>query len=117
MDFFNRVGGMLAETGAEISQKAKETSTVLSLKNRIHQEEEKLATLYRSIGEKYFNEHKNNTEDAFMDDLESIKAALAGIETLKQQINEAKGVRYCTSCGAEIKDGDAFCNKCGSKVE
>ena len=25
--------------------------------------------------------------------------------------------KYCSNCGAEIKDGNAFCSECGTKVE
>lgn len=117
MDFFDKLSGMIAETGAELSQKAKETSTVVTLKNRIRQEEGKLAEIYATIGKKYFEAHKDDESNELLEDIEAIKAAMAGIETLKQQINEAKGVSVCPTCGAEIKDTDTFCPKCGAKCK
>lgn len=27
-----------------------------------------------------------------------------------------RGIRYCNACGAQIRDGDAFCPKCGHRL-
>lgn len=117
MDFFEKVGAKIAEAGTEVSKKAKEVSSVVSLKNQIRTEENKIESLYKSIGEKYFNDHKDSTGDAYGDDIAAILAAKAGIETLKAQIQEIQGTGTCISCGAEINDGATFCPKCGAKQE
>lgn len=116
MDFFEKVGAKLAEAGTEVSKKAKEVSSVVSLKNQIRTEENKIEALYKSIGEKYFNTHKDNAGDIYAEDMASIIAAKAGIATLKEQIHEIQGTNTCTSCGAEVNEGAAFCPKCGTKL-
>lgn len=38
------------------------------------------------------------------------------VETLKRQIQEIKGVKRCTTCGAEIPNNATFCSLCGTAV-
>lgn len=116
MDFFDKMGEKLVSTGAEVSKKAKEVSAVISLKNKIHAEENKISEIYRSIGEKYFLAHQEYEGDIYADDIASVFAAKAGIETMKEQIKEIKGTEICPECGAEVESDAAFCFKCGAKI-
>lgn len=117
MDFFNKLGDKLASTGAEVTQKAKEVSQVMTLKNKIHAEEGKITQLYQNIGQKYFEEHKDEEDNVYVEDIRSILAALEGIETLKAQIVEISGSNTCPACGETISAESAFCPKCGAKIE
>lgn len=115
MDFFEKIGEKIVATGSELSDKAKEVSSVVSLKNQIRNEENKIAEIYKRIGEKYFLAHKDDESDIYADDMASIIAAQEGIKTLNEQIAEVKGVKKCVSCGADVVSDSAFCSKCGAK--
>lgn len=115
-DFFNRIGEKISEVGADVSQKAKDASAVLSLKNKIREEENKEKFIYQEIGRKYFEEHKADEEDPYADDIKAILAAKAGIETLRDQLQEIKGIEFCPVCKEEIDKETIFCPKCGNKV-
>ncbi len=115
MDFFEQIGEKIMATGNELSQKAKEMSSVASLKNQIRDEENKIAKIYQAIGQKYYEAHKDDESDAFAEDFASIVAAQEGIKTLNEQINEIKGIVKCAECGADVDAEAAFCSKCGAK--
>lgn len=115
-ELFNKIGEKISEVGADVSQKAKEASTILSLKNKIREEENKEKFIYQEIGKKYFEEHKADENDPYVEDIQAIFAAKAGIETLRDQLREVKGVEFCPACKTEIDKDTIFCPKCGNKV-
>ena len=115
-DFLTQISDKLTEMGNEVSQKAKDTANIISLKNKIRAEEEKEKLIYQTIGEKYFEAHKNEENDPYAEDIAAVFAAKAGIDTLKSQIREIKGLDKCTECGAEIVGDAVFCPKCGKKL-
>ena len=44
-----------------------------------------------------------------------IQAISKGIDkSIDKEERITAGKRYCSSCGAEIRDGDSFCGKCGT---
>ncbi|MGN0161511.1 MAG: zinc ribbon domain-containing protein [Lachnospiraceae bacterium] len=116
MDFFDKLGEKLAATGEEISQKAKEMTEVVSLKNQIRTQENQLDEIYKSIGKKYYEAHKDEEGNEYAADFESIKTAQAGIATLNAQIREVKGTKVCPVCGEDIVGEASFCPKCGAKI-
>lgn len=117
MGFFEELGEKLAATGAEVSQKAKEVSEIASLRNQIRQQEKAIDDIYIKLGKKYFEAHKDDVSDEAAEDIAAIITALAGIDTLNQQINEIKGCVNCPSCGTAVDGNSAFCPKCGAKID
>lgn len=116
-ELFNKIGEKLSAAGADVTQKAKDASAVISLKNKIREEENKEKLIYQEIGRKYFEAHKADEDDPYIADIQSVFAAKAGIETLRDQLKEIKGVEFCPACGAEIDKNTIFCPKCGNKVQ
>lgn len=116
MDFFDKLGEKLAATGEEVSKKAKEMSEIVSLKNQIRTQENQLNEIYASIGKKLFEAHKDEEDNEFAADFESIKTAVAGIATLNEQIREIKGTKVCSKCGASVETEASFCPTCGEKL-
>ena len=50
---------------------------------------------------------------------EELLAKLREIDGLKErlaELNAAMGRRTCAACGAEVREGDAFCRECGGKL-
>lgn len=116
-ELLNKIGEKLSAAGADVTQKAKEASAILSLKNKIREEENKEKLIYQEIGRKYFEEHKADENASYIEDIQAVFAAKAGIETLREQLKEIKGVEFCPSCRAEIDKETVFCPKCGNKIK
>lgn len=116
-EFFNKIGEKLTAAGADVTQKAKDTSAIISLKNKIREEENKEKFIYQEIGRKYFEAHKDDENDPYIADIQAVFAAKAGIETLRDQLKEIKGVEICPACGKEIDKDTVFCPKCGNKIQ
>lgn len=116
MDFFDKFSEKVVGVGNDLSQKAKEVSSVVSLKNQIRGEQNKIEEIYKRIGKKYFEENSNKQDDVYAEDMASILAAQAGIKTLNDQIREIKGIKVCSLCGTEVEGNASFCTKCGAKI-
>ena len=66
------------------------------------------------IGKLYVSLYKEAPASEFAALVEGIKASEETIAKYKDQIKDIKGILTCTSCGAEIPTGSAFCSSCGT---
>ena len=65
-------------------------------------------------GEIVYGTHAGNLTES-----EELLAKLREIDGLKErlaELNAAMGRRTCAACGAEVREGDAFCRECGGKL-
>ena len=69
------------------------------------------------IGEMLYATHTGNPTDSeiLQQKLEEIDSLKAEIAVLNEQIGREQAGR-CTTCGASIQEGDAFCRECGGKL-
>lgn len=81
--------------------------------------ENKLSKDFEALGKIYFNMIKDEKNENF--EVESlvleIKEKQEKIETLKEEINNAKNKRSCPVCKATIDKNSLYCNICGAKLE
>lgn len=117
MAFFEEIGKTLAGKSKEAAQKAKDVAEVLQLKAQINSEKGKVKELYAAIGAVYFKKNRENEEDEYKMFFPEIEKALVHIEELETKVKELEGTHVCSSCGAPLRKGDAFCCKCGTAVE
>lgn len=117
MAFFDKLGETISSKSKDVAKKTKDFAEVTSLNSQINSQEDIIRNAYTEIGRAYFEAHRNQTEDPYMQQMQKIFAAQAAIEEKKQRIREIKGVKTCEHCGAEIPLGTTFCGNCGSKVE
>ena len=116
MAFFDEIGKKLSHTGQMAVQKTKEMADIAKLNSSLSDEEKKINNAYYQIGQLYFDLHSEDFEPDFEVFITQLKESQNNVENLKKQIQDIKGVKRCTTCGAEIPNNSTFCSSCGSAV-
>ena len=78
------------EINDEITDKAKEISEVSSLNSQIRNQEKTIERCYNEIGKLYYEAHKDDTSDAFLEQIERITKAKQEVERLKKDVENIK---------------------------
>ena len=100
MDFFDRMGEKLVTAGKDVTQKAKDF----------------IEKQYAQIGKLYYEDHKEEADGAYGQQMQAIAEAFAAIDHMKEEVLKIKGARQCPQCGATVPEDTEFCGKCGAKL-
>ena len=115
---FEKFVATLNNTGKAVSEKTKQGTDIVKANLKITTEERELNDLFLEIGKMYY---KNNSENPCCDQMkelfDKVSEKEAAVEELKNKVRALKGVVICENCGAEVGDDNAFCGKCGAKIE
>ncbi len=116
MAIFEKIGDTIVGAGKDVTEKAKELSSVAKLKMDIRTKEEFVEKQYALIGKKYYEAHK---DDDILDyeECNVIEEALDSIADMKAQLMDIKGAKKCLSCGEEVAEDASFCANCGAKLD
>lgn len=117
MDFFQRLGNTLSNTGKDIAEKTKKMSDTSKLNHEITKQQEAINRTYSQIGKLYFENYADLDYPDLKELCDSIKEANNKIEEYKQQIIQIKGLTNCPSCNKEVPTSAAFCASCGYKLK
>lgn len=117
MAFFEKFGETISTKGKEAAQKAKEVADLARLSAQVGQLEGKIKTWYQVIGEKVYQNEKDQEHSGMEVEFSTITDAFAEIGRLKKQIADIKGLRQCPECDAEVDRSAQFCPRCGAKLE
>lgn len=118
MAFFDNLSEMISGKGKEAAEAAKKVAEIANLKGKISGVETEIKKNYRKIGEAYYEAYKAaEVTCEFEEYVQAIRDAKKTVEELTFKLNELKGELECKGCGSQIKAGNAFCPKCGTKVE
>ena len=87
--------------------KVKETQVNSDIKNR-----------YEKLGELIYQMAKSGEKDnaAFDEAIAGIDQCYADLADIDRKLDELKNRVTCPSCGAKLKDDNAYCPKCGAKL-
>ncbi len=88
--FFDKLSDTINNTANNISDKAKEFSEVSSLNGQIRSQEKQIENAYLEIGKKYYEAHKDATEDIFLDQIRQITQAKETVEKLRADVETIK---------------------------
>lgn len=88
--FFDKLSDAINNTATDISDKAKEFSEVSSLNGQIRSQEKLIENAYREIGMKYYEAHKDATEDPYLSQITQIKQAQETAEKLRADVANIK---------------------------
>lgn len=117
MAFFEKVGETISTKGKEAAQKAKEVTDLARLNTQVGQLEGKIKTYYQIIGEKVYQNEKDQDHCGLEAEFDLINDAFAEIGKLKKQISDIKGTKECAECGREVANEYSFCPYCGAQFE
>lgn len=112
MSFFEK----LTSAGKDMAKKTKELADITKLNLQISSEEDNIKEKYKEIGKLYYELYSSNPDEKFAEFCSAITQSMGKISDLRNQINEIKGVKKCSNCGAEIASTAVFCSACGSKA-
>ena len=105
-----------AALGEKAVKQAKDLSEVAKLKLQIAEAEKAADDAYARLGRLYAAAHASDCEEAFAAEMAAAANAEQTIKTLRNQLNDAKGVAVCEKCGAEVAKDAAFCSACGAEM-
>ena len=117
MAFFDDLGKMISAKGHQVANKTKELTEITKLTARISDLQRKNDNIYRLIGKMYVDNFGSNPENMFKDAIHSVMENQKKIVVCREEIKILKGIRKCSSCGADVHAGSQFCSKCGARVE
>ena len=90
MDFFDKVGETVYNTGKTISDKAKEMAAIAELKNQINTCNTVIKKNYSMIGKTYYANNAINPEPEYMEMVQKIRESQKKIDDLQKQIDLIK---------------------------
>lgn len=114
MSFLDSMKEELLSAGRDVSQKAKEVSSVTKLKLDIKSKEDALNKQYIELGKKYYDMHKEGEMPE--KEITNISTLLNEIADLKDEILKIQGACSCPQCKTVLPEGTVFCSKCGAKI-
>lgn len=117
MDFFQKIGNTLSNTGKDIAKKTKDMSDISRLNHEITKQQELIDKTYSKIGKFYFENYSNLDYPELKELCDSIKEANKKIDEFKSEITQIKGIINCPKCNAEVSATAAFCGSCGCKLK
>ena len=117
MAFFEQLGKKLTDAGQGVAQQTKNFADVTRLNSEISEKEKKIAQLYRTVGQTYYERHRDDPAPELEAQVQEIRALFAEIAQHQEEIKQIKGIVKCPSCGADVPLQAAFCNSCGAKME
>ena len=110
----------ITKKAAALSEKAvkqaKDLSEVAKLKLQIVEAEKAAEDAYAKLGRLYAAAHRSDYEEGFASVMAAVANAEQTVKTLRQQLQDVKGVTVCEKCGAEMAKGAAFCSACGAEI-
>lgn len=116
MAFFEQLGKRLTDAGQGVAQQTKNFTVVTRLNGTISEKERKISQLYSSIGESYYERHRNDSRSEELQKIEEINILFTEIAQCREEIKQIKGGVKCPHCGAEVALNSVFCNSCGTKI-
>lgn len=112
---FEQIKQTMVSAGKEVSEKAKEASSIAKLKLDIHTKEEFLTKQYAELGKAFYQAHKNEDvpERSFF---ATIAEAEEELDRLNNELMDLQGAVRCPKCGSKQSDDNVFCNQCGTNL-
>lgn len=116
MGVINKAGDTLSNVGRGVVDKVKASTDLNKLKQQIVYEQQKISESFEEIGRNYYKEKPVHVAPENVKLFGDIDSRLQRIERLKVQMNELKGIKVCTECGATITNNFLFCGICGARL-
>ncbi len=117
MSVFDNIGNKLSNIGGSIKQGATTFTETMQYNSNIERAKKDMKDVYTELGERFFNDNKENVPEQYRDIFARIIEIECYIEATKQAMRELTGARECPNCKAEVQKGQLFCTVCGTRIE
>lgn len=114
--FAERAGAKIGQAASGVADKSKVLAEKTKLKGQISTENSNINKAYTELGKRYFEISGSNPSAEFESIVGNIKASMAHIEELQQQIAAIDSENTCPNCGAALKKDQQFCQTCGNRT-
>lgn len=113
-----QAGNVASDAAYGVSKKANELLAVAKLNIKIMELKGNVKTQMQELGELLYATHTGNPTDSdvLLEKLQGIDTLYAQIAECEEQIGKEAAVPACSTCGAVIREGAAFCGECGEKL-
>ncbi len=116
MSFINKISEKLSSGATAVSNSTKRMSEIAKLNSKINKNLSDVNSKYTEIGRIVKLELVDKIEHQEVKRLVSeIDALLTEVNESREKISDLKGVKVCSSCGAQVSRDAAFCPNCGAK--
>lgn len=116
MSFINKISEKLSSGATAVSNSTKRMSEIAKLNSKINKNLSDVNSKYTEIGRIVKLELVDKIEHQEVKRLVSeIDALLTEVNESREKISDLKGVKVCSSCGAQVSRDAAFCPNCGVK--
>jgi hypothetical protein len=102
-----------SKTTIEEVQKLNE---IRQLKGKINDNKKQIRQLYLEIGQKVYEQYKEDALNGYEKEIETITEKLTQIDELKHQVRDVRGVVLCPCCHTEVPATEKYCSNCGIKM-
>ena len=114
MGLFDQFTASVSKTAKQVSGSAK----VLADKNRIRRDlaamENELRNRFRDIGEKFYQETRENPDPAYQELFDAISELQNNLVMKQHELESLDGMVTCTECGRAMAKDAKFCPNCGA---
>ena len=122
LNAIQRTAGQVSDTAADaaygVGKKAEALLSTAKLNIRAADLKAQISAQLKTVGEMIYATHTGTPTDseilqAKLEEIDGLKAEIAALEA---QIGKERAAHTCATCGAVVRDGDAFCRECGTKL-
>lgn len=117
MAFFDDLSNKVTKLGKDVSQKTKSFTGSVQLNSQINEQKKNQSRLFEELGRMAYQNEEIRTRSEFAELAGMIQNAENTIKELEVQLSVTKGEVQCKNCGSFVPSDNAFCPKCGTKVE
>lgn len=119
MSLFDQIQKIVTAPNAPLPtvQTSQEKPTYLAnLDQSIEKSLEKLSALFLELGKLYYEQHTEDHQTEYEDQLSVIRSIHAEIDHYQKLADEVSARKRCSACGAELMEEAVFCSTCGARV-
>lgn len=129
MAFLEQLGKQLSDAGQTVAKQTRDFSEVTQLNLANSEKGKQISQIFTSIGQSYYEKHKNDSSAEELDKIGMINALYNEISMNQERINQIKGIqnedsgrkneneRICPQCHAAVAKDNLFCVHCGTKLD
>ena len=114
----SQMGDVASDAAYGVGKRAEALLSTAKLNIRAAELKAQVNEQLKSVGEMIYATHTGTPTDseilqAKLEEIDGLKAEIAALEA---QIGKERAAHTCATCGAVVRDGDAFCRECGGKL-